>query len=1122
MKCTIPGKYTGFGEAKYPKLNISSRYVPGYDGTRLAVDIVRPADEDGKPIDKPFPVIMLISRNGRFEPGSTTGSDVIEYCVPHGYVGVIPEMRGCGASYGIDDSFTSIENRKDVNALLDWCGEQDWCDGTAGTFGGSNRGLIQFAAAVTKPAPSKVLKSICPVVANPDFYYQDYPNGVSACPAGGVEPGKTPEESARKFPRFLTKEEFLEKVKPVDEDVNGDMAYEAFVKDQYKNDKVFYKWLLLPNMLRDDPNVNLGGELTNLTIPPVTDLAVFPKTGIKVHQFAGLLESGAFGQLMAAKEWNGSIILGPWDHFQSRRGNPDVPEGKYDFLAEHLKWFDYSLKGVKNGFGERPAYVYYVQNAPDGEHWRVSDTWPVENARPVVMYLSSERAGQIDSVNDGTLTRTLPSEAATDYTVDTKISVFDNGNGKGATINRMHLTWDGDMTEGVDKKSLTFTSSPLFFMYKNELVGSTTVDLWVSCTQPDADFIAYLEEVREDGTSHFISSGCIRASHRKTEPREAWNACGAYYHPSMRADVDAALAEGMAEPVHLQFAIEPAAYRFAKNSRLRITINCADTHTYQHPMYAEDNLPTITLYQGGDKASFVKLPFIEHTENVYNGTVRKNGNEGPGTLYFFKKAVYLYADGVFEKYSGDGLTWEIRNGIAEFNAGFSFRMEGRPICDGILQEYLGGDPVIIPFPAKRYQVVDVLPVDDDKDRLFVPDVKTLYVEEFAENNTAGQEPVPVILYMHGYGRTPSYLDEQPQYLIRNGYTVVGIDMRNYPPNAFPDYMQDSKGCVRYIRANAKRFGIDPDRIGASGQSLGGNGALQLASMGSCSPDLEGTVGGNLEYSSRIQAVNAGYAWCDLFTMGPDIVAEYEGQDEALVKRKFANTDGEFAPAAAVVGFTGKGRGLKNLREYREKKRAGLPTPEGDAEAFEKALKDAENASPLYHIGPDMPPTSLFSGLGYYSIDIACKQSLRTFQMLQKYNVDCDLFLNTNGNYGRKIEIMDGIVRFFDRCLKHGPVFHKTVLVPGSKNLVENEKNISAKYSPVIRKNGKLYIAVPYAKEHFGAELSVELVSEGVDYASADAAALAGTGIGVMYYPDKDMAVILPEEMLPQKKPEIRA
>ena len=86
---TLPGQYTGFGEPVYPSYQKRSLYVPGFDDTKLAVDIIRPVNEDGTLAPGPFPAILLISRGGRFgDITDASGPDIIHHCVPYGYVGV--------------------------------------------------------------------------------------------------------------------------------------------------------------------------------------------------------------------------------------------------------------------------------------------------------------------------------------------------------------------------------------------------------------------------------------------------------------------------------------------------------------------------------------------------------------------------------------------------------------------------------------------------------------------------------------------------------------------------------------------------------------------------------------------------------------------------------------------------------------------------------------------------------------------------------------------------------------------------------------------------------------------------------------------------------------------------
>lgn len=1109
MKNSIPGTYTGFSEPIYPGKCVSSVYVPGFDGTKLAVDIIRPVDKDGNPVKEKMPAIVCFSRGGRYGQNSMNGDEIIDYCVPYGYVAVVAEMRGCGVSYGVNNSFASIENRQDTTAILNWIGEQEWSDGQACTFGGSNKGLIQFATAVAKPEPSSVLKGITPVVANPDFYYQDYVNGVSAVPQRRVN--KLSGSSQIKDKK--TKEEFLagEKIKPVDADVNGDMAYEAYSKDQYGHNMPFVKSLLIPNMCRDDENPNLDGEITNITIPPITDLDVFKQTNIKVHQFGGLIESGTFGQLMAAKEWGGSIVLGPWDHRESRRGSKTFPEGEYNFGAEHLKWFDYLMKCIKNGFGERPRFVYYTINAPEGERWRVSDTWPLESTRMTRLYLSAEKSNTAESVNDGSLTMEKPEvESTTSYKVDTTIKVFDDG--EGHTMDRMRLWWDGDMQEGVDKKGLTFTSKPLFSRYLNEITGCVSVDLWVTCNQKDADFITYLEELLPNGESHYVSMGCLRASNRTTEERKAWNECGATYHPCRRADMERCLEEGMDECVHLQFHIEPTSYRFHKNSRIRLTITCADTGTFQHYMYQEKDLPTIQLYQGGDHASYIELPFTEDTENVYNGTLEKDGYRGPASFYFFNQKTYLYYDGNWENYDTDGLRWNIEDGQAVFAQGFRFTWEGESRNNGALQNYRGGEKPLQPFPARRRKVVDVVPVASSDLRLYVPGYKTIYIEEYAKNWHENDEPRPVILYMHGYSKTPSKLQPLQLKMLEEGYIVIGIDMRNYPPDVFPAYLHDEKGCVRYIRAHAEELGVDPKRIGCCGQSLGGNGLLLLSVTGNCGPELEGTVGGNLTYSSRIQGAVIGYGWTDLLTMGQDLLDQNADQTDDIKEIKWENTNGPMAPAAAVIGFTGKGKGIQALIDYQKAKAEGHTSEYSNAEELDAMLEKAIAASPIHYIAPDTPPMALFSGVNDISIDIANRQSYRTLDKMGENGVDCFLYSNTNGRYGKRPEIIAGIITFLDRYIKNAPCYPKTVVIPGEKKIVEDGYDILLPYAPIIKTGETVFVSCAYLKNHFGVCTEAEATFDGVDY--IDIKNLENSGIVIRYFEHKNMAIIIPEKELP--------
>jgi acetyl esterase/lipase len=87
---------------------------------------------------------------------------------------------------------------------------------------------------------------------------------------------------------------------------------------------------------------------------------------------------------------------------------------------------------------------------------------------------------------------------------------------------------------------------------------------------------------------------------------------------------------------------------------------------------------------------------------------------------------------------------------------------------------------------------------------------------------------------------------------RRGYVAVGPQYRFCPKDAFPAQVHDVKAAVRWIKSNAKRYKVDPDRVGAVGFSAGGHLALMLG-LTSPSDGLEGDVPAGAP-DSRVKAV----------------------------------------------------------------------------------------------------------------------------------------------------------------------------------------------------------------------------------------------------------------------------
>lgn len=89
-------------------------------------------------------------------------------------------------------------------------------------------------------------------------------------------------------------------------------------------------------------------------------------------------------------------------------------------------------------------------------------------------------------------------------------------------------------------------------------------------------------------------------------------------------------------------------------------------------------------------------------------------------------------------------------------------------------------------------------------------------------------------------------------LVRQGYAGASVGYRYTQEAPFPANVQDCKAAIRYLRANAAKYNIDPNRIAIWGSSAGGHLVAFLGTSGDV-PEFEGTHGVT-GVSSRVQAV----------------------------------------------------------------------------------------------------------------------------------------------------------------------------------------------------------------------------------------------------------------------------
>ena len=117
-------------------------------------------------------------------------------------------------------------------------------------------------------------------------------------------------------------------------------------------------------------------------------------------------------------------------------------------------------------------------------------------------------------------------------------------------------------------------------------------------------------------------------------------------------------------------------------------------------------------------------------------------------------------------------------------------------------------------------------------------------------------PWPVLAYVHGGSWMHGDKAEALMFADRmtaQGYLVVSINYRLYPEGQFPNMIEDVKCAIRFLRAHAREYNLDPNRIAAIGPSAGGH---LVSLLGTSDISAGWDVGEYLDQSSRVQAVIA--------------------------------------------------------------------------------------------------------------------------------------------------------------------------------------------------------------------------------------------------------------------------
>jgi len=124
--------------------------------------------------------------------------------------------------------------------------------------------------------------------------------------------------------------------------------------------------------------------------------------------------------------------------------------------------------------------------------------------------------------------------------------------------------------------------------------------------------------------------------------------------------------------------------------------------------------------------------------------------------------------------------------------------------------------------------------------------------------TAGSGPFPVVIMVHGGGfmfgdKADGVALIGVDQLLAAGYAVASINYRLSGEATYPAQIFDAKAAVRFLRANATKYNLNPNKFGAWGASAGGNLVALLGTTCGVA-ELEGAELGHADQSSCVQAV----------------------------------------------------------------------------------------------------------------------------------------------------------------------------------------------------------------------------------------------------------------------------
>ena len=144
-------------------------------------------------------------------------------------------------------------------------------------------------------------------------------------------------------------------------------------------------------------------------------------------------------------------------------------------------------------------------------------------------------------------------------------------------------------------------------------------------------------------------------------------------------------------------------------------------------------------------------------------------------------------------------------------------------------------------------------VVEERDIAYVPDGDSAQTLDLYLPQRTPDHALPLIVWVHGGGWAAGSKAGCPAVgFVPRGYVVASVEYRFSQKAVFPAQIEDCQAAIRWIRANSKKYNIDPDHVAVWGASAGGHLVALLGTAGG--KNAFPKIGGNDDQSDRVQAV----------------------------------------------------------------------------------------------------------------------------------------------------------------------------------------------------------------------------------------------------------------------------